>query len=245
VAALLDQLLDALTTIHRAGVIHRDIKPANLLLKTTEEGAPYLLLSDFGIAAPVREPRLTHTDMVVGTRGYVAPEVMAKQEHGPDPRQDLYATGVTAIEMLTGSRVDEVEPERFVELAGPLTNLIVSLTSPDPIERLSSAPQAREMLLASGEVPPAGAVPDDGGTGVEVFDQLPDLPEGWRDPTTPMPRPSREATSAPPPPLHQSQAANATSPRPRNQSRRGAIVVSVAALVGGLALVAVALSRVL
>ena len=62
---------------------------------------PHLRLTDFGIAVPSDEPRLTHVAMVIGTPGYMPPE----QHHGadPDPSADIYALGVVVLEMLTGT----------------------------------------------------------------------------------------------------------------------------------------------
>jgi hypothetical protein len=64
-------LLDALNAIHRAGVIHRDLKPANVLLL---DGDPVVI--DFGIAHVADDIRLTMTGLVMGTPGYLSPEVV-------------------------------------------------------------------------------------------------------------------------------------------------------------------------
>jgi predicted Ser/Thr protein kinase len=65
-------LAEALDVIHSAGVVHRDIKPGNVLLV---DGDPVLI--DFGIAHVVDDVRLTMTGLVMGTPGYLAPEVVA------------------------------------------------------------------------------------------------------------------------------------------------------------------------
>src|SRR4051794_3517940 len=44
VRVLLDQVLDALATVHAAGVVHRDVKPGNLLLEPTGTGLPWVRL---------------------------------------------------------------------------------------------------------------------------------------------------------------------------------------------------------
>jgi serine/threonine protein kinase len=64
-------LWDALKAIHGAGVIHRDLKPANVLLL---DGDPVVI--DFGIAHVADDVRLTVTGLVMGTPGYLAPEVL-------------------------------------------------------------------------------------------------------------------------------------------------------------------------
>ena len=75
-AALLDQLLDALAAVHRAGVVHRDVKPANLLLEPTGTGRPRLLLADFGVAVVSGDSRLPRVPGPVGTDGFLPPELL-------------------------------------------------------------------------------------------------------------------------------------------------------------------------
>jgi serine/threonine protein kinase len=60
----------ALAAIHRAGVVHRDLKPANVLM-----GADPVLI-DFGVAHVLDDTRLTRTGMVMGTPGYLCPELI-------------------------------------------------------------------------------------------------------------------------------------------------------------------------
>ena len=64
-------LSDALHAIHSAGVIHRDLKPANVLLL---DGDPVVI--DFGIAHVADDIRLTMSGLVMGTPGYLSPEVV-------------------------------------------------------------------------------------------------------------------------------------------------------------------------
>ena len=64
-------LSDALGAIHGAGVIHRDLKPANVIIL---DGDPVVI--DFGIAHVADDIRLTMTGLVMGTPGYLSPEVV-------------------------------------------------------------------------------------------------------------------------------------------------------------------------
>ena len=64
-------LADALHAIHGAGVIHRDLKPPNVILL---DGDPVVI--DFGIAHVADDIRLTMTGLVMGTPGYLSPEVV-------------------------------------------------------------------------------------------------------------------------------------------------------------------------
>jgi serine/threonine-protein kinase len=136
VAVLLDQLLAGLDAVHRAGLVHGDVKPANLLLDATGSGRPGLRLADFGVATPVGGRRPAATD------AYLAPEARAGAT--ADPRQDLFAAGVTTVELLTG-RPPPSPPPR-----GPLRPLLAALTDPDPDDRIPAACGARAVLRALG-----------------------------------------------------------------------------------------------
>lgn len=65
-------LAGALDAIHAVGVVHRDLKPGNVLIEDDDE--PVLI--DFGIAHLADDIRLTSTGLVMGTPGYLAPEVI-------------------------------------------------------------------------------------------------------------------------------------------------------------------------
>jgi serine/threonine protein kinase len=179
------QLLDALVAVHAAGIVHRDIKPANLLLEATGTGEPHLRLSDFGIAAPLDEPRLTRTSVTLHTPGYSAPEV--ERGADPDPAQDLYSVGMVMQELLAGVRPDLADPSG--PYSGELAAVRARLAAPDPLARYASAVEARAALQAV-EVPvEVGADP------IEVFSHLPELPAGWGAdgpaPTAAVLRPAR------------------------------------------------------
>ncbi|MDM7855407.1 serine/threonine-protein kinase [Cellulomonas alba] len=69
--ALAAGLRGALAAVHAAGVVHRDLKPSNVLL--TDHGP---VLIDFGIAQAAGDSSLTSTGLVIGTPGYLAPELI-------------------------------------------------------------------------------------------------------------------------------------------------------------------------
>ena len=99
------QLCDGLFAIHAAGVIHRDLKPSNLYLVKSGTRSR-LKIIDFGIArVEWAETRLTQTDTVLGTPGYLSPEQQAAEDD-IDARSDLYAVGVLLHECLTGALPD-------------------------------------------------------------------------------------------------------------------------------------------
>ncbi|MFF2349840.1 protein kinase [Kitasatospora sp. NPDC058115] len=89
------EVLGALQAAHEAGIVHRDIKPANLMVR---DG--HVVITDFGIARPGCDPRLTVPGMVLGTAAYQAPEQASTGT--VTASADLYALGVVLYECLTG-----------------------------------------------------------------------------------------------------------------------------------------------
>jgi serine/threonine protein kinase len=64
-------LSSALEAIHGAGVVHRDLKPGNVLMLDDDP-----VVIDFGIAHVADDARLTMTGLVMGTPGYLSPELL-------------------------------------------------------------------------------------------------------------------------------------------------------------------------
>jgi eukaryotic-like serine/threonine-protein kinase len=96
------QICEALAAAHAHGVVHRDLKPSNMVV-VKDRGVERVKLIDFGIAQLTSHilPKLTRLDEIVGTPEYMAPEQLMVAEV-LDARVDIYATGVTLFECLTG-----------------------------------------------------------------------------------------------------------------------------------------------
>ncbi|HEX2466097.1 MAG TPA: protein kinase, partial [Thermoanaerobaculia bacterium] len=96
---IVQQAASGLAVAHDQGLVHRDIKPANLLVTRDER----LKIADFGLALAPTDgaTRLTATNSLMGTPGYLSPEQCCGEPAGP--RSDIYSLGMTFYEMLTGS----------------------------------------------------------------------------------------------------------------------------------------------
>jgi serine/threonine-protein kinase len=103
VVRLLRNVGSALAAAHARGVVHRDIKPDNIIVT----GGVAVVL-DFGVSKALSVSTTGPTDgltgagLAIGTPRYMAPEQVVA-DPDIDARADIYALGIVAYEMLTGS----------------------------------------------------------------------------------------------------------------------------------------------
>ena len=107
-ADIVTAIAAALDAAHATGVLHRDVTPGNVLL---DPAGPWL--ADFGIALRGDATALTDEGSLIGTAGYLAPEVISGAR--ATPASDRYALAATAFRALTGEA-----PFRVDGLAGLL-----------------------------------------------------------------------------------------------------------------------------
>ncbi|XP_022573287.2 L-type lectin-domain containing receptor kinase V.4-like isoform X1 [Brassica napus] len=82
-------------------VIHRDIKPANVLIDHHMDAR----LGDFGLAKLYDQGFVPHTSRVIGTIGYIAPELIRSGR--ATTGTDVYAFGLFMLEVSCGRRLIE------------------------------------------------------------------------------------------------------------------------------------------
>ena len=152
-AALMAVVARAVHYAHQRGILHLDLKPANILLGG--RGEP--LVSDFGLARRVEgDSGLTLSGVVLGTPGYMAPELASGRRGEVTTAADVYALGAILYELLAGRppfraetvsetlrRVLEDEPPR-PRLVNPradreLETIAMKCLDRDPGRRYASA----------------------------------------------------------------------------------------------------------
>jgi hypothetical protein len=223
-------LAQALTAIHAAGVVHRDVKPANVMLL---DGEPVLI--DFGIAHVADQGRLTRAGLVMGTPGYLSPEVVAGWP--VTPATDWWGWGGTLAFAASGRSPFGTGPLEIVldrvrqgrpDLDGVDTRLAPVLAA-----ALSADPRRR---------PPAGAL-------VAMLQRAASAPVPTRrhvpprTPFVPLPATRPAATTAPPaaprPPLPVGRPEPVRGPRVRpGQGWTTVVLLAVLAALAGAAAVA-------
>jgi WD40 repeat protein len=152
---------------HQHGILHRDLKPANILLAADTQTP---MVTDFGLAKVVDSGHtLTHTGVIIGTPGYMAPE-QARGDKALTTAIDVFGLGAVLYELLTGRPpfrgdnvletlrwVQEREPERPRTLDRrinlDLETVCLKCLDKDPQRRYGSAEALAEDLerWCSGE----------------------------------------------------------------------------------------------
>jgi hypothetical protein len=159
------QLLEGLQFAHNMGVVHRDLKPENVMIVEAIGGGDELKIMDFGMAKVLAgetgvSESLTQAGAVMGTFGYMAPEIFTG---GPvDERADIFAIGVMVVETLVGARPfggqtphevittllhsDYHLPGSSIEIRA-LDAVVQRCLAKDPRDRYSSASEAATELV--------------------------------------------------------------------------------------------------
>jgi hypothetical protein len=158
--AIVPQICDALQYAHDQGVVHRDIKPENVLLDRSGR----IKIADFGLAKLLGKGpddfTLTHTQQVMGTPRYMAPEQIERPS-SVDHRADIYSLGVVLYEMLTGElplgRFDP--PSQKVQVDVRIDQVVLRALEKSPDRRYQRASEVKTELASAASWPLAALPP--------------------------------------------------------------------------------------
>lgn len=128
VAWILDRIMNALSYIHRHGVVHGDIKPQNIIVQPDKHMA---VLVDFGLS----EVKPTATTR---SKGYTTLFSPPEQEAGKPliPQIDFYALGMTALYALNGGDIDLTAGRRLdSRTPEPMKAFLRRMLQRDPLAR--------------------------------------------------------------------------------------------------------------
>jgi hypothetical protein len=165
--SIVSQALEALNHAHSQGYIHRDFKDQNVLVTGTWPNMQ-AKLTDFGLAKSFTQSGMSGVTMageMAGTLAYMPPEQL-RNFRDVRPQSDIYAVGMTAYSLLTGSLAlrlngssvsDTIKAifdqapiplrDRAPELPAQVCEIIDRALAKDPTTRWQSAAAMRTALL--------------------------------------------------------------------------------------------------
>ncbi|RSN25295.1 serine/threonine protein kinase [Streptomyces sp. WAC 05977] len=175
---MLDQVADALDTLHNRGLVHLDVKPANVLVTSKETSREHVYVADFGLTRRGATGHRTRGGDFLGSPTYAAPEHLRGEPL--DGRTDQYALTCVLYACLTGSPPFKGDVQTVIKghLNGepPAISRIVGLPAgidevvrkgmaknpaeryPNCVEMIAAARRALGPLATSNEPPgPPGA----------------------------------------------------------------------------------------
>lgn len=165
------QICDALSHLHKNGVVHRDLKPANIMLIENPGGPEWVKLVDFGLAKHIDPQqaaleKVTLEGYVMGTPAYMSPEQCMAMN--VDERSDIYSLGccmfraLTGLAPITGSNAQETMTKQIVQEPTPFSRIPSSIYVPEgmqniinktlakrPSDRYQSAEELKHVLLTT------------------------------------------------------------------------------------------------
>lgn len=121
-AWIVKQVAQALTAVHREGILHRDVKPRNIFISWDGE----VKLGDLGLAIVADDVGLS----LAGTPAYLSPEIVLGQKISAS--SDLFALGAVFYEMLTTA-------SPFADHTTSATLHRIANLEPTPINKLRPA----------------------------------------------------------------------------------------------------------
>ena len=221
VRLILPQILDALKSVHDAGIWHLDLKPANIML---EKGGNVKLI-DFGASKQLNAQKggATTSTAITYTNGYAPREQMEQNYDKFGPWTDIYALGATLYNLLTNKRPplptdidDDISEDKhealpFPEGVGGLKFLVLQMMKTNRLQRPQSIDAIMEAEKMRKEEPKQ--VPKPQFTSQSVVDD-----ENDEATIIAQPNPQREEKKAEPQPEPEQKPESKVYSRPTQSS---------------------------
>ncbi|WP_088243337.1 serine/threonine-protein kinase [Calothrix rhizosoleniae] len=157
VVELLTEILEILRVVHSKKIIHRDINPSNIIRRSSDN---QLVLIDFGAGAIQKVVTTTTSTQVqtpptkIYTLGYAPIE---QTQGNPQLNSDIYALGITAIQMLTGIEPQDLQTDtngeiiwcQSAQVSDRLVNILSHMVRYDYRNRYQSVDEVLEELTTT------------------------------------------------------------------------------------------------
>lgn len=158
--ALALALVEAITSIHQAGIIHRNLHPGVIYMTRSSARVPFKI-ADFDFARIQQLESISDELNSIGTEGYRAPELWMGEPY--DHRVDIFSLGAILYELLTLERlfegmgdllqIDEIWAKRREAIAWPqLAEAIGQMIRASAEERVDSLDAVASALAAIAAV---------------------------------------------------------------------------------------------
>ena len=163
VCELLPQILDALKTVHNAGIWHLDLKPANIMVDKNGN----VKLIDFGASKQLNAQNggATTSTAISYTNGYAPREQMEQNYDKFGPWTDIYALGATLYTLLTNKKPplptdidDDISEDKHDALPFPdnvagLRSLVLKMMMTNRLQRPQSINDVIPLLKSQSAMP--------------------------------------------------------------------------------------------
>jgi len=149
---LIEPAARGLAEAHRHDIIHRDVKPGNMFVIAPDREPVRIELLDFGIARVGDDAEITQAGVVMGTPGFMAPEVLAGAPGGIPG--DVYSLAASLYFAVTGTTPREAKHAPASELVpgipARLDDVLVRALDAEPSRRPATADELADLLIDVG-----------------------------------------------------------------------------------------------